>query len=199
MSFAARPVLRSSALRNVVGRRFESTATTKATETAKETAGKAKEVASQYQAKAAEGLSRVTSAAGPALAGAAKGVSGALGRIGGRTGRLIGFVERQIPSAIYYSRVGLELSKLVFKGQSMSPPSINTFQAHFQNAFKRLQNPSSLAQSANSYTQQARNISPAQLATAGVLVAELLGFFTVGEMIGRMKLVGYHGEVAHHH
>jgi hypothetical protein len=28
----------------------------------------------------------------------------------------------QIPPAIYYARVGLELSKLVFQGQKMSPP-----------------------------------------------------------------------------
>jgi hypothetical protein len=28
----------------------------------------------------------------------------------------------QIPPAIYYSRVGLELTKLVFQGQKMSPP-----------------------------------------------------------------------------
>jgi len=33
----------------------------------------------------------------------------------------------------------------------------------------------------------------------GVLVAECLGFFTVGEMIGRFKLIGYHGEVAAAH
>jgi hypothetical protein len=33
----------------------------------------------------------------------------------------------------------------------------------------------------------------------GVVAAEVLGFFTVGEMIGRMKLVGYHGEAGAHH
>lgn len=27
-----------------------------------------------------------------------------------------------IPPTIYYSRVGLELSKIVFRGQKMSPP-----------------------------------------------------------------------------
>ena len=27
-----------------------------------------------------------------------------------------------IPPTIYYSKVGLELSKMVFKGQKMSPP-----------------------------------------------------------------------------
>lgn len=89
MFTAARPALRSPALRRVAFRRFESTTTQKAAEAAKDTAGKAKE----YQAKASEGLSRVTSSAGPAIAGFAKGVTGTLGKIGGRTGKLIAFIE----------------------------------------------------------------------------------------------------------
>lgn len=44
-----------------------------------------------------------------------------------------------------------------------------------------------------------RNLNQAQLISGGVLAAELLGFFTVGEMIGRMKLVGYRGETGAHH
>lgn len=31
-------------------------------------------------------------------------------------------VAGQIPPTMYYARVGLELSKLVFHGQKMSPP-----------------------------------------------------------------------------
>ena len=80
--------------------------------------------------------------------------------------------------------------------------SVSTFQTYFQNLWKQLQNPgtffSSLMQSAN--PQQARNLSRTQVAAGGVLLAECLGFFTVGEMIGRFKLIGYHGEThaAHH-
>ena len=44
-----------------------------------------------------------------------------------------------------------------------------------------------------------RNMDRAQWATAGVVAAEVLGFFTVGEMIGRLKLVGYRGDVHHEH
>ena len=48
--------------------------------------------------------------------------------------------------------------------------------------------------------QAMRNIGTSQLITAGVVAAEMIGFFTVGEMVGRMKLIGYrsssHGE--HH-
>jgi F-type H+-transporting ATPase subunit g len=38
-----------------------------------------------------------------------------------------------------------------------------------------------------------------KLVAGGVVLAEVLGFFTVGEMIGRMKLVGYRGDTGSHH
>lgn len=87
----ARPVLRAQALR-FSSRRFQSTTTEKASEAAKEVAGKSKE----YQAKAQQGLSRVTSAAGPAISGAARGLGNTLNRVGGRTGKLIAFIERML-------------------------------------------------------------------------------------------------------
>ena len=45
--------------------------------------------------------------------------------------------------------------------------------------------------------QQIRNLDRQQLGSFAVIAAEVLGFFTVGEMIGRLKLVGYHGDVHH--
>ncbi|KAK1828526.1 ATP synthase subunit G, mitochondrial [Podospora conica] len=197
--------------------RFESTSTsttTKAAETAKNAASKAQATASEYTAKASEytakaseGLSRVTAAAGPAITTAAKGAADALGKVGGRTGRLVAFVERQVPNVVYYSKVGLELGKLVFKGQNMTPPPMSTVQSYWNNLLKQVQNPSTLVQSlqktasaSGSALPSLRNISRAQIVAGGVVAAECLGFFTVGEMIGRFKLIGYHGETgaAHH-
>ncbi|KAM0329356.1 hypothetical protein ACHAQA_004662 [Verticillium albo-atrum] len=210
---AARPVLRSSALRNTrlpsrIAARFESTTTQKAAETAKEKA-------SNIQSKASEGLSRVSSSAGPAIAGAAKGVANALGKVGGRTGRIVAFVEKQVPFVVYYSKVGLEVSKIVFRGQKMAPPPYATFQSYAQNALQSAKNPGALFNSASQTAQSAaqtaaqqptaaaqrlRNINTATIIAGGVVAAECLGFFTIGEMIGRFKLVGYHGETgaAHH-
>ena len=48
------------------------------------------------------------------------------------------------------------------------------------------------------YLSRFRNLSRGDLAFAGVVGAEVLGFFTIGEMLGRMKLVGYRGGVEHH-
>ncbi|KUI60477.1 ATP synthase subunit g, mitochondrial [Cytospora mali] len=194
----ARPLLRQNL--RFAARRFQSSDAAAAQ--AKKAAEAAKEQAQNLQAKASQGLSRVASTAGPAIAGAAKGLSGALGRVGGRTGRFVGFVERQVPFVAYYSKVGLELGKLVVQGQKMQPPSVATFQAYFNRALNAVKNPQSLLQSASgtaSSLSQVRNLSSAQLVGGGVLLAEVLGFFTVGEIIGRFKLVGYHGETGHAH
>ncbi|KAI1435538.1 GroES-like protein [Xylaria sp. CBS 124048] len=206
-SSLARPLLRQSgAWGRMTARRFEST-TTKATETAKQGASKASVSASEYASKAQEGLSKVTSSAGPAIAGAAQGVAKSLSKVGGRTARLVSFVEKQTPFVIYYSKVGAEVAKIVFRGRNMSPPSLETFQTYFQNIWK---NPSAFLQSAaqsgaqtaqqpSSILSRIQNLSRAQLAAGGVIAAECLGFFTVGEMIGRFKIIGYHGETAAHH
>ncbi|KAI1191787.1 mitochondrial ATP synthase g subunit-domain-containing protein [Nemania serpens] len=228
-SSLARPMLRQSApWGRMAARRFEST-TAKTAETAKQTAEAAKQSAetakqtasttaskaaasaSEYASKAQEGLSKVSSAAGPAIAGAARGVANSLSKVGGRTARAVAFVEKQVPTVVYYSKVGAEVAKIVFRGQKMSPPSVETFQTYFQNVWK---NPTSLLQSASqvvsetaaktaqqpgSILSRIQNVNRAQLAAAGVVAAECLGFFTVGEMIGRFKLIGYHGEVAPAH
>ena len=92
------------------------------------------------------------------------------------------------------------IEHIVDRASRISPcSSLSTFQTYFQNVWKQLQNPSALLQKVN--PQQLRNLSKAQVAAGGVVFAECLGFFTVGEMIGRFKLIGYHGEVHHdgHH
>ncbi|GAP84294.1 putative ATP synthase subunit g [Rosellinia necatrix] len=214
-SSLARPLLRQSApWSRMAARRFESTtaktaeaAKETAKETAKQTASKVSASAAEYASKAQQGLSKVSSSAGPAIAGAAKGIASSLSKVGGRTARLVSFVEKQVPTVIYYSKVGAEVAKIVFRGQKMSPPSVETFQTYFQNLWK---NRTSLIQSASQTAaktaQQPGSImsripmSRAQLVTGGVIAAECLGFFTVGEMIGRFKIIGYHGEnpSAHH-
>lgn len=121
-----------------------------------------------------------------------------------------------IPPTVYYGKVGLELAKLVARGQKMSPPYVmtilcflcastyqccsnaQTFQTYGQNLMNAVRNPS--ANTPSNPFQAMRNVGSSQLVTVGVVTAEILGFFTVGEMIGRMKLIGYrsssHGE--HH-
>ncbi|EFE30902.1 ATP synthase subunit g [Trichophyton mentagrophytes] len=170
--------------------------------TAQETAAKAKDAASSATSKASEGLTKVTAAAGPALAGAMSGVGGALKKVGGRTAKLVAFVESLIPPTIYYSRVGLELSKIVFRGQKMAPPDMATFQSYLYSALNSLRQPSTIFASLrnpNGSVSRLRNFDAKQWAIVGITTAEVIGFFSVGEMLGRFKVVGYRGEVAHEH
>jgi len=162
----------------------------------------AKETASNVTSKASEGLSRVSSSAGSTISKIGSGVGNTIQRIGGRTGRLITFVQSMIPPTIYYSKVGLELSKLVFQGRKMTPPSLAEFQTYFSPILNTLRHPSALLSSASSSSASSpetilsrlRNVDRAQMAAGGVILAEVLGFFTAGEMIGKMKVVGYRGD-----
>ena len=43
-----------------------------------------------------------------------------------------------------------------------------------------------------------RTVSNQQLATAGVILAEVVGFFTVGEIIGKFKIIGYRSSEVKH-
>lgn len=82
------------------------------------------------------------------------------------------------------------------QGPNKQHSSVGTFQTYYQSLYRTIQTRS--IPSPQTAIQNIRNLGPVQLATAGVIFAEALGFFTVGEMIGRFKIVGYHGETAHH-
>lgn len=85
--------------------------------------------------------------------------------------------------------------------------SISQIQAYFQPVINIARNPRQLVSTARSVgntspesvLSSARNVNSQQLGALAVVGAEVLGFFTVGTMIGRLKLVGYHGEVHHEH
>lgn len=81
------------------------------------------------------------------------------------------------------------------------------FQSYAQPLVRAFRNPSSLfvqstdavsSTSPESILNRIRNVSRKDMATIGVVGAEVLGFFTIGEMIGRFKLVGYTGDTEHH-
>lgn len=84
--------------------------------------------------------------------------------------------------------------------------SLQAVQSYVQPLVNAIRHPGSiLAQSSASgaatpegILSRIRNFDRRQLASAGVIGAEVLGFFTVGEMIGRFKVVGYRGDTEHH-
>ena len=85
--------------------------------------------------------------------------------------------------------------------------SLATFQSYSQSVINTLRNPQRIfhhtSNTASSTTPEGilnrvRNLSNQELVSAGVITAEVLGFFTVGEMLGRFKVVGYRGNEEHH-
>jgi len=73
-------------------------------------------------------------------------------------------------------------------------------QQYMQPAINALRHPTTLfnrisSEAANTTPQnmlsQLRGMSSAQWASIGVVAAEVVGFFSIGEIIGRFKLVGY--------
>ena len=88
--------------------------------------------------------------------------------------------------------------------------SVQTMQNYIQPALNAIRNPSTLfnrvaseansaAQSPANVLQQVRNMPREQWYSMGVVVAEVIGFFSVGEIIGRFKLVGYRTKSDEHH
>ncbi|TQS37190.1 hypothetical protein Golomagni_02344 [Golovinomyces magnicellulatus] len=167
--------------------------------------------------KAADGLSRAASAAGPAL----KGISKTLGKVGSQTQQIISFVQGELTlsASVVKSRGYIRFSDLLNVGlirthsycNLLWPRWFRNFEASFSwtedvttRIFDKIRNPETLlnsfsAKNPQEILRQARNISNSELAAGAVLFAELLGFFTVGEIIGRFKLIGYRGETTHHH
>ncbi|CAD0038111.1 unnamed protein product [Aureobasidium pullulans] len=168
MSFSAsRMLLRTPQIGRIAVRHASTTS---------EAANAASNAASKATSQASQGLSKVQSSAESGISKAAGAAGSALNSIGGRTGQVISFVQ-----------FGLELAKIVARGQKMSPPYVPTFQTYGQNLLSAVKNPG--ANSPSNPFQAMRNIGTSQLITAGVVAAEMIGFFTVGEMVGRMKLI----------
>ena len=81
------------------------------------------------------------------------------------------------------------------------------FQKYAQPIINAIRNPAGLLNhtpdtastlSPEGILSRVRNVNRQQLIAAGVVGAEVLGFFTVGEMIGKLKLVGYRGDTKNH-
>ncbi|KAF2090934.1 hypothetical protein K490DRAFT_62266 [Saccharata proteae CBS 121410] len=129
---------------------------------------------------------------------------------GGKTShkKLTASIAALIPPTVYYSRVGLELGKIVFQHRGMSLPSQQAFMNYMQPLINAVKNPSAAFSQTSVSTStfqptnvlsNVRNMSQAQVLSAGVVAAEVIGFFSVGEIIGRMKITGYRSSAPAHH
>lgn len=81
--------------------------------------------------------------------------------------------------------------------------NLATFQSYFQPLINAARNPATIKNlnlpSTQGIVARVRNANKKEIAFAGVTAAEVIGFFTVGEIIGRMNFIGYKGEAHHDH
>lgn len=93
-----------------------------------------------------------------------------------------------------------------------SPSTVQSLQSYMTPMQNALKNPSSLmsrvsstagasadaaVNNPQSFLTKLRNLDSATLTTVGVVAAETIGFFSVGEMIGRFHIVGYRSSAPH--
>ncbi|KAF3904138.1 hypothetical protein AA313_de0204098 [Arthrobotrys entomopaga] len=198
--------------------------------TASSAAAKAQETAANVAAKAQQMFSKGVAAAGPMAAklgdsitsapaggnkfiGAIQGTAGSSQlRCGLKANGGKNFITGAIPHVVYYSKVAAELAKHVYRGQQMSPPSLEALQKFYSPYVSPLLNPSSwwghiksirprisALPDPEAALQSLQAVPRQTVAQYAVLAAECVGFFTVGTMIGRRKIVGYRGGVKEHH
>lgn len=98
--------------------------------------------------------------------------------------------------AVYWGKVGAEVSKLVYQKEGLAPPSSQQFQSVYNNALKFIQSP----QQQKEFIAKAAAFRPGKgcAVKAGVYGTQLLAFFSVGEIIGRRSIFGY-PSLGHHH
>ncbi|ODV78005.1 uncharacterized protein CANTADRAFT_7473 [Suhomyces tanzawaensis NRRL Y-17324] len=99
-------------------------------------------------------------------------------------------------SALYWTKVGAEVGKVVYKKEGLAPPSGQQFQQLYQNALKFVQSPAQQKE----FLSKAAQIQPNKetAVKAAVYGTQLLAFFSIGEIIGRRSIFGYPSSGSHH-
>lgn len=98
--------------------------------------------------------------------------------------------------ATYWGKVSAEVGKIVYKSEGLAPPTQQNFQQVYQNAFKFIKSP----QQQKDFLAKAAQFKPTKecAVKAAVYGTQLLGFFSVGEIIGRRSVFGYPSVGSHH-
>lgn len=97
-----------------------------------------------------------------------------------------------IESATYWSKVVGELSKQVYKKEGLQPPSVAEFQKVYECAVKQsttfVKDPKAFV---DVVAKNAQGTSKDEYLRYLAYAIQVLGFFSLGEIIGRRHVVGY--------
>lgn len=95
----------------------------------------------------------------------------------------------------YYSKVVGELSKQVYLKEGLQPPAISDFQSVYTKLYKQALD---LALKPRQSLSLFKNIQKDSVLKYGAYGVQLAGLYSLGEVIGRRKVVGYTNYAAHH-
>lgn len=95
---------------------------------------------------------------------------------------------------LFYGKVGAELSKQVYLKERLQPPSLSDFKrAYLGIYYKSLY----YATKPNEFISLVKSLKKDDAIKYSAYLVQILGFYSVGEVIGRRKLVGYK-DYSHH-
>lgn len=111
-----------------------------------------------------------------------------LGKIQSYTACLLSKSSLLASKTLYYGKVGAELSKQVYLKEKLQPPSVSDFKrAYLGMYYKGLY----YATKPNEFIALVRAIKKDDAIRYSAYLVQILGFYSIGEIIGRRKLVGY--------
>ncbi|CCD26131.2 F1F0 ATP synthase subunit g NDAI_0G03540 [Naumovozyma dairenensis CBS 421] len=102
--------------------------------------------------------------------------------------KFIGKTNALMQKSMYYGKVGAELSKTVYKQEGFQPPKIGEFKKVYCNIFEMGKHYMNKPQA---FIGLVKGAGKNDLIKFGAYGVQLLGFYSVGEVIGRRKIVGY--------
>ncbi|KAF8992740.1 mitochondrial ATP synthase g subunit-domain-containing protein [Cyathus striatus] len=129
---------------------------------------------SEAEKKAQDALATAQKTAGNALEGAKK----LLEPVGRKLGQMLGSYKQPI---VYNLAVAREVAKLIYRSESLQPPSIAAVRAAYESIWAQVRNPAAVR----------GLLQSGEIAQVGIYGLQAYGIFKIGEIIGRRSLVGY--------
>jgi F-type H+-transporting ATPase subunit g len=105
-----------------------------------------------------------------------------------------------VNSAVYWSKVGLELGKHIWVKEGLSPPSIAQFQTTYQQILQNaIKSGKKYVSDTKAMSDLAGSITKSDVIKGGAYAVQFFGLFALGEMIGRRNIYGYPKYETHAH
>ncbi|KAG7821811.1 hypothetical protein KL928_000286 [Ogataea angusta] len=109
---------------------------------------------------------------------------------------------RPVSQYITKAQVTVEVSKQIYIREGLAPPSVAEIQQVYQGLYKKaLEFASQPKTSADGLVKVAKSLSKDEYLRFGAYFIQIVGLFSLGEIIGRRQIVGYpsFGPKEHHH